>query len=254
MRHQALLIKVGARVRKLREEQGLSRRALSEKSGVSERFLGQLESGRGNISLVRFADVALALGISPAELLAGTAQPDDGREIIAFLGTKAAGKSSVGSRYAARRGLPFVEIDERIEDVAGLSLSQIFDIHDHNYYHKVEREVLGRIIAVGDPIVLATGGSIVTHEDNYAMLREATHTVWLRARAEDHWKRLIDQGDERPIKNRPNAFAVLKATLAEREPHCSAADHIIDTSGKSIDEVVELVELALSATTNSAAD
>jgi len=245
MKHHSLLTTVGARVRALRERQGLARRQLSEISGVSERFLAQLEAGRGNISLLRFADVAEALGTTPAELLAGASAPRAGNAIIALLGVRGAGKSTVGQRLAERHGVPFVEVDYRIEQSAGLSLSEIFELHGEAYYRRLEREVLTRLLANPHALVLATGGSIVNDRENFALLRERTSTVWLRARPEDHWNRVIQQGDARPMAKNPHAFSELRALLAAREPLYATAHHVVDTHGKNIDDVVESLTEAI---------
>src|SRR5262245_29281152 len=127
MKRESLLATVGARIRALRERRGMSRRQLSDSSGVSERFLAQLESGHGNISLARFADVAGALGTSPADLLAGAAQGP--APTVALLGVRGAGKSTIGQRLASKRKIPFIEVDQQIEQVAGIALSVIFELH-----------------------------------------------------------------------------------------------------------------------------
>lgn len=223
----------------------MSRRELSERSGVSERFLAELEGGRGNISLARFADVCAALGTAPAELLAGT---EEGRRpaAVALLGVRGAGKSTVGAALATRLGAPFVELDQRIEQAAGLSLGEIFELHGEAHYRRLEREALKGALD-GSPVVLATGGSIVSDGGSYSLLRGRARTVWLRGRAEDHWDRVIRQGDRRPMAENPHAFAQLRQLMAEREPLYARAHHIVDTSGRSVDQVIALVQDALGA-------
>jgi XRE family aerobic/anaerobic benzoate catabolism transcriptional regulator len=255
MKHQSLLTTVGARVRALRERQGLARRQLSERSGVSERFLAQLEVGRGNISLLRFAEVAEALGTTPAELLAGASTPQNGSGIVALLGVRGAGKSTIGKHLAERHMVPFIEVDHRIEQTAGLSLAEIFELHGEAYYRRIEREVLSRLLAEARSMVLATGGSIVNDRENFSMLRERTSTVWLRARPEDHWNRVIQQGDARPMAKNPHAFSELRALLAAREPLYANAHHVVDTHGRNVEQVVEALSEAVgdSLTTHAAA-
>lgn len=243
MKHTALLATVGARIRSLRQRRGLSRRELSERSGVSERFLAQLESGQGNISLGRFADVAEALDTTPAELLAGAA-PATNQTKIALLGVRGAGKSTIGARIAERRSVRFVEVDREIEATAGLKLAEIFEVHGEAYYRRLEREVLTRLLVGDEPMVLATGGSIVNDRENFALLQNRARTIWLKARPEDHWNRVIQQGDERPMAENPHAFAELRALLTARESLYASANLVVDTSGQSIDEVVGLVERA----------
>jgi len=246
MDNPSFLLTIGQRVRAAREHHRWSRRELSARSGVSERFLAQLEAGRGNISLVRFAEVAAALGTTPAALLAGATAPA-GTRPIALLGVRGAGKSAVGERLARRLGVPFVEVDQRIEQAAGLGLSEIFELHGEAYYRRLEREVLARMLADGDAMVVATGGSIVNDAANYALLAERARTVWLRAAPEDHWDRVVQQGDRRPMAGSPHAFAELRALLAAREGLYSRAHHTVDTSGRSIDEVVDAVAGAVTS-------
>jgi XRE family aerobic/anaerobic benzoate catabolism transcriptional regulator len=227
---------VGAAVRSHRERLGWSRRELAEHSGLSERFLAQLETGDGNISLRRFADVAHALGTSPSVLL-GPADAPAGIKPIALLGVRGAGKSSVGAALARQLGVAFVEIDQRIEETAGLPLGELFALHGEAYYRRIEREVLTQLLADPPAMVLATGGSIVNDPTNYALLRGRCCTVWLNARPEDHWNRVVAQGDQRPMAENPHAFAELRALLAARDKLYARADHTIDTSGLRIPQV-----------------
>ncbi len=239
-----LLSTIGARIRALRERRKLSRRVLSQRSGVSERFLAQLEAGEGNISLTRFANVAEALGTDPADLLTGAATPG-GNKIIALLGVRGPGKSTIGPLLAKERETPFIEVDREIESRAGLLLGQIFELHGQAYYHKVEREVLTDLFTAGENVVIATGGSIVRHTDNYNLLKRSAVTVWLRAAPQEHWDRVIKQGDSRPMARNPHAFSELKTLLSTREPLYAEADHIVDTSGRTIEEALALVSTAL---------
>lgn len=235
---------VGAAVRTRRERRGWSRRELAGASGVSERFLAQLETGDGNISLRRFAEVAHALGTTPAALLAPAESPASQRP-IALLGVRGAGKSSVGAALARKLGMQFVEVDQEIEEAAGLPLPDVFTLHGEAYYRRVEREVLTRLLAAPVPMVLATGGSIVNDPTNYALLQRHAHTIWLRARPEDHWNRVVAQGDQRPMAENPHAFEELKALLAARQKLYARADHSIDTSGRTVKQVVADVAEAL---------
>jgi XRE family aerobic/anaerobic benzoate catabolism transcriptional regulator len=237
---RTLLATVGARVKAVREARRITRRVLSERSGVSVRFLAQLEAGEGNISLARFADVAEALEVTPSSLLDGLGAAH-GPRTVALLGLRGAGKSTVGAKLAKKLGASFVEVDQRIEQAAGLRLGQIFELHGEAYYRRLEREVLAQLLAESRPVVLATGGSIVNDPASYGLLRERAATVWLRARPEDHWNRVVQQGDQRPMRENPHAFAELRAMLAARERLYAAATHVVDTSGRTVDEVVTAV-------------
>lgn len=238
MSDSPMLRSVGTRVRELRAEVGLSRRQLSVKSGVSERFLAHLEQGHGNISLIRFARVAKALGTTASALLDGIEAEPLARVPIALLGVRGAGKSTVGAALARNLGVPFVELDQRIEQAAGLSLAEIFEVHGESHYRQLQRAELEHIVAGDKLIVLATGGSIVNDTDAYQLLRNRTRTVWLKATAEDHWNRVIKQGDRRPMAENPSAFSQLKQLLAKREPLYAQADYVIETSSRTVDQVV----------------
>jgi XRE family aerobic/anaerobic benzoate catabolism transcriptional regulator len=231
---------VGAAVRSHRERLGWSRRELAGHSGVSERFLAQLETGDGNISLRRFADVARALATSPSALLAAADGPADAKP-IALLGVRGAGKSAVGEVLARRLGVAFVELDQRIEQTAGLPLGELFALHGEAYYRRIEREVLTQLLAAPPPMVLATGGSIVNDATNYALLRSRCRTIWLSARPEDHWNRVVAQGDQRPMAENPHAFAELRALLAARDQLYARADHTIDTTGRRVPQVAAAI-------------
>ncbi len=237
------LATVGGAVRAQRERRGWSRRELAATSGVSERFLAQLETGDGNNSLRRFADVAHALGTTPSAMLALADAPagPDGARPIALLGVRGAGKSTVGAALAKKLGVAFVELDQQIEDAAGLPLSEVFALHGEAYYRRIEREVLTRQLAAGGRTVLATGGSIVNDPTNYGLLRTRCHTVWLKASAEDHWNRVIAQGDQRPMAENPHAFAELRALLTAREKLYARAEHTVDTSGRRVPQVVAAI-------------
>jgi XRE family aerobic/anaerobic benzoate catabolism transcriptional regulator len=232
-----LLPALGRRARAERVDHGWSIRELAERSGLSPRFLVQLESGRGNISVRRLADVARALDTTPAALLAGPGEAAPAA--IALLGLRGAGKTTIGKRLAKRLRVRFVELDRLIEEAADLTLSELFALHGEEYYRRLERETLERLLADRRPMVLATGGGLVASPATYALLRRSATTVWLRARPEDHWNRVVGQGDRRPMADHPQAMAALRSLLAAREPLYAAADHTIDTSGVPVQKVVE---------------
>ncbi|MEJ7600810.1 MAG: shikimate kinase [Kofleriaceae bacterium] len=235
---------VGRVVRAHRERRGWSRRELATHSGVSERFLAQLETGDGNISLRRFAEVSHALGTTPSVLLAAADAPTDARP-IALLGVRGAGKSTVGAALAKKLAVAFVELDQQIELAAGLPLGEVFALHGEAYYRRIEREVLAQVLATPAPLVLATGGSIVNDPTNYALLRSRCLTVWLRAGPEDHWNRVVAQGDQRPMAENPHAFAELRALLVAREKLYARADHTIETAGRRVTQVVSEIAEAV---------
>jgi XRE family aerobic/anaerobic benzoate catabolism transcriptional regulator len=214
-----LLRRVGRVIRSAREAAGLSRRALSGRSGVSVRFLAQLEGGTGNISLLRLERLAGALGVPLLYLLSAPAGPAATR--VALLGLRGAGKSTIGATLARKLRVPFVELDTLIEETAGLPIGQIFELHGERHFRRLERETLASFLSGATPAVLATGGGLVTDSDTYALLRGACTTIWLAARAEDHY--------------------ALRALLSSRQNLYELADLRIDTSAVDVRTAVRSI-------------
>jgi len=237
--HQVLLSSVGAAARRLREERGLTRRELAQRSGVSERFLADLEGGQGNISVARLQDVARALGSSAGELLFAAQHERTDRRVVALVGLRGAGKSTIGRALAQRLGLPFFELDTLVEKDAGLPLAAIFQLHGEAYYRRLAREALTRFLAETDAAVLATGGGIVTDPGSFKLLQKRCRTVWLTATPEDHWQRVLEQGDVRPGAASPHAQEELRALLKSREPLYSQAELSVDTSRLGVEGAVQ---------------
>jgi XRE family transcriptional regulator, aerobic/anaerobic benzoate catabolism transcriptional regulator len=240
MNADRLLAALGSRIRSLRAARDFTLKELAERAEMSARFLVQLESGTTNVSVRKLATLARALGTTPSELLSGPGGEAD-LPVIALLGLRGAGKSTIGRRLARRLRVPFVELDRRVEEAAGLSLDEIFALHGQDYYRRLERDALELLIADDRPAVVATGGGIVTSGETYAFLRRRALTVWLRAEAEDHWNRVVQQGDRRPMADNPEAMAELRRLLAERQPLYAEAAHVVDTSRLGVEEAVEAI-------------
>jgi XRE family aerobic/anaerobic benzoate catabolism transcriptional regulator len=240
-RKDRLLARLGAVVKARRTAKGLTIRELAERGRVSPRFLVQLEGGSGNISVARMADVAVALGASLAQIFEEAEEPKTQSPILALLGLRGAGKSSLGPRIARRLKVPFVELDQLIAREAGMSVATIFDMHGEAYFRRVEQEALQRVLDSNEPCVLATGGSLVMHPESFDLLRARAVTVWLKARPKDHWERVVAQGDGRPMKDRPRAMAELVALLRERTPLYSKADCIVDTSSLTPEQAAKQI-------------
>lgn len=241
-----LLAVLGQRIRALRGRHGYTLNELAGRSGLSPRFLIQVEAGEANISVRKLAGLATALGTTPAALLA---EPPavSARPVIALLGLRGAGKTTIGRRLARRLRVPFVELDRRIEQAAGMSLAEVFALHGEEYYRRLERETLERVLdeAGGRRLVLAAGGGLVTSPETYALLRRRALTVWLRADPEDHWNRVVQQGDRRPMADHPEAMAELRRLLAARQRLYAEADGTVDTSRLGVQGTVRAVERLL---------
>lgn len=206
---------------------------LAKSAGLSERFVSDLEAGRANISVLNLAEVAGALELPMGAFFA----PQD-HGVIALLGLRGAGKSTVGKALAAKLQLPFFELDRLVEVEAGMSLTEIFTIHGEDYFRQLELTALRRFLDAHAKAVLATGGGLVTSPDAYRLLLERTRTVWLKATPREHWARVVGQGDLRPMQNRPAARAELQRRLREREPLYGKAQRVVNTSGRAVGEVV----------------
>ena len=272
-----LLGVLGERVRTLRAHRGMTRKALARTSKVSERYLAQLEQGRGNISVMLLARVAAALRTDLSDLLRMREQhtaeevlisdllrdlspethkaflqmlsenfsvPVEARRRIALVGLRGAGKTSQGRMLAKHLNIPFVHLGGEIELLAGMSTSEIFSLSGQAGYRRLEEKALMQTLREHDRCVLETGGSIVTDPKLLNTLLTTCFVVWLHARPEEYMRRLIDQGDVRPMQNQEDAMADLSRILADRSELYATAHASIDTNDRSVNDCVsELMQL-----------
>lgn len=240
----AFLAQLGDRVRAWRNQHGMTRKALALASGVSERYLAQLEAGQGNMSVLLLRKVARAMHVTIEALVREEASERAAKRHVALVGLRGAGKSTLGEKLAEALGAAFVELDREVEREAGCKLGEVFSIYGQDAFRRFERRALERVLRDEAPTVIAAGGSLVTDPETYEMLLEQCRVVWLRARPEEHMQRVIAQGDMRPFSAQlrgkakgtpvPNtALDEIRRLLADREPLYSRADAIVETSGKS---------------------
>ena len=252
----------------MRSRRGMSRKLLARHSKVSERYLAQLEAGTGNFSIVLLRRVTQAIGVPLAELV--DERPDrsvdallltqfldrlpaadlaaardlllarfSGRssdmraQRIALIGLRGSGKSTLGGRLAAHLNVPFIELDREIERQSGIGLSQLFELFGQEVFRRNERTALEAMLQRQPRFVLATGGSLVTEPGTFELLSSCCRTVWLKADPEEHMRRVIAQGDLRPMANNDRAMDDLISILTSREPFYAKADLILDTAGKT---------------------
>ena len=268
---RAFLVEIGRLVRVGRAKRGMTRRQLAHGSGASERYLAQIESGHGNPSIIMLKSIAEALDGPLLELLprssAGTSAlaplldllgrmplselpaiteiierraaadlaPDRARR-IALVGLRGAGKSTLGARLAAHLRCPFIELNRMIEQDYGASIPDLIEMAGLATFRRYERSCLERVIAEHDAAVIATAGGIVSDAETYALLLRRTHTVWIKARPDEHMGRVMKQGDFRPMAKNREAMADLIAILDARRADYARAQADLDTSGDTVEE------------------
>ncbi len=263
-----LLEGLGQKVRALRAGRGMTRKMLAADSSVSERYLAQLEQGRGNISIGLLQRVAKALRTDLGEMLRGgndvsaeqvlineliqrldsddqhralqllyknfSATQDCSR--IALVGMRGAGKTSLGSRLAEHLDIPFVQLVTEIEKLGGMPVAEILSLSGQDGYRRLEEQALLDVLARLEKCVIETGGSIVFETNLLNALLTTCHVVWVKASPEEHMQRVIDQGDMRPMQSNDDAMADLRRILEAREPYYAQSHAIIDTTGSKLEE------------------
>jgi len=228
-----------------------------------------MEAGQANIAIGRLAMVANALEVDVTELLKPdsviaeplermlrTIRPDQAESCvralqvalgrseertIALVGLRGAGKSTLGPKLARARGYRFVELDQIVEERAGLALAEIFALHGEHYYRRLERDCLIDLLAKKEPHVIALSGGLVNDMEAWNLVKSHCHTVWLKASPEDHMARVLAQGDTRPTRGRENAMEELRGMLRQRESSYSQCDTVIDTSQGSLEDIAEIL-------------
>ena len=284
----AYLRALGERVRTLRNQRGMTRKALARHAKVSERYLAQLEAGLGNGSIVLLRRISRAIGLPVTQLVHEGSEPaldlvlltqflerlpppalNEARELllrqfsapsdnarrrrIALIGLRGGGKSTLGQLAAERLGVPFIELDREIEKRSGTTLSEIFDMFGQETFRRAEREALDDVLRRHQSFVIATSGSIVTEPGTLEVLLASCCTVWVKAEPEEHMRRVMAQGDMRPMAKSARAMDDLISILRSREPLYAKAEIVLSTSGRTPEQnVAELLRLIEVPDTRSA--
>jgi len=265
------LAALGREVRRARAKRGMTRRQLAQASHTSERYLAQIESGTGNPSVTVLRAIAQALDISAANLLGEPAAHSGARAAlldlvarlpeqslaeltqliearllpperadrarrIALIGLRGAGKSTLGRMLARHLGWPFIELDRVVEQDYGASIPDMIEIAGTVTFRRHERAALAHVIAQHDAAVITTAGGIVSDRENYALLLRRSHTIWIKARPEEHMSRVMAQGDFRPMAQNREAMADLVAILEARGSDYARAQAQLDTSSETVEQ------------------
>lgn len=235
-----LLRAFGQRIRHERRELGLSLQQLAEKAHLSRRFLVEIEGGRGNPSLEKIAALALALQKPLRALCDLPIHPIPSRR-VALLGIRGAGKSTVGPLLARHLEVPFQELDQAIEDSAGMTTREIFELEGRGGFLRREAEALEQWLGRHGTGVLALPGSIVSHPEAYDRLLSTCTTIWLQATPDTHWNRVVAQGDTRPMAGNDQAMKHLIDLVEQRREAYERADFVLETSELTPDSCVEQI-------------
>lgn len=257
---------IGDRIRAMRTSRGMIRKDLSRQSGVSERYIAQVETGKANISIAMLWKIAHSMGVRIPELFpdcdlrSGNAplltflsrldqeQQETALEVlkrrftksnqqirgVALIGLRGAGKSSLGRMLADEFGLHFIQVSEIIEKYAQMSTGELISLGGQKAYRRMEKKALEDVLQSESKIILETGGSLVTQPDTFKRLLDSYYTVWVKALPEEHMNRVLAQGDLRPMADNDQAMEDLKLILKEREVDYSQADYVLDTSQRSL--------------------
>jgi XRE family transcriptional regulator, aerobic/anaerobic benzoate catabolism transcriptional regulator len=263
------------KIRDSRAQRGMTRNALAADSGVSLRFLAQLETGQGNPSILVLRRIAAAMGFPADTLLSDDPPPaidralltqtlrrltDDDiatarrllaqhldlaavsegkRPYVTLIGLRGAGKTTLGRRLAKQRGVPFFELDREVEREYGATIGEILQLHGQPGYRRFERESLQAVMSRNGTAIIETGGGLAADPETLPLLLDHSICVWVRAAPEEHMQRVIDQGDLRPMARSREAMRELKDILKAREPFYRQAHLHLTTSGKTADQSFE---------------
>ena len=264
------LINIGLIVKKYRAKRGITRQVLANKSGISLRYLAQLESGKANptISILKNISYSLnmtlsdmfftynnetALGMHDSRLMKFSSEQrkkvlslvenidrenraKKNKNKIALIGLRGAGKSTIGKMFHKEFNVPLFEATNEIEKLGGMNINEVIELGGQGMYRRYEYNIISSIHKNHKNLILLTGGSIVSEKETYNYLLNNYFTIWIKASPKEHMNRVLKQGDSRPMGSNPRAMEDLNNILNERISLYSKADIIIDTENLSTEQ------------------
>lgn len=151
----------------------------------------------------------------------------------------AVGKSAVGRTLARKLGRRFVDLDKIIEKSEGMKVKDIFSRKGESYFRRAEKQALAEVLFQGEQVI-ATGGGVVTDEENIRLLREKSFLVCLTAAPEVLLRR-AGKSRQRPLLEGGDRSQRIVELLAQREENYAQAHVAVDTSDLTVEQVVEKI-------------
>ena len=264
------LINIGFIIKKYRAKRGITRQILANKSGISLRYLAQLESGKANPTISILKNISYSLNMTLADMFftynnETTIGMHDSRLMkfsseqrkkvlslienidrenrskknknkIALIGLRGAGKSTIGKMFHKEFNVPLFEATNEIEKLGGMNINEVIELGGQGMYRRYEYDIISSIHKNHKNLILLTGGSIVSEKETYNYLLNNYFTIWIKASPKEHMNRVLKQGDSRPMASNPRAMEDLNNILNERISLYSKADIIIDTENFSAEQ------------------
>ena len=277
-KEKLILNNLGHTIRKYRSQRGMNRQTLATKSNISLRYLAQLEVGNGNPSITILKNISYALNITLEHLLFSDSTKNTevayiknkidhytqhqistllefidnierkkivklNKNRIALIGLRGAGKSTLGNMYSKEYKIPIYEVTKEIEKIGGMNINEVIEFGGQGMYRRLEYTAINNLYKKKKNLIILTGGSIVSEKETFSFLLKNFYTIWIKASPEEHMKRVIKQGDLRPISSNPKAMDDLNNILKERQYLYSKAASIVNTENKDkISSYKELVD------------
>ncbi len=158
---------------------------------------------------------------------------------IALVGLMGAGKSKIGKALSDVFKAPFIDTDNVIEDIAGMTIANIFELYGEDKFREIEAREIGNLVN-GTPAILSTGGGAFIHDKTRAIINKDALSVWLKAQPATLAGRISNTAS-RPLLRDRNPVEVLTELSVKRDPFYAQAHLTIDTDGMSLNDAIATV-------------